>query len=194
MKHGPILAASWCALCLFLLTACNGLSQYDVPNPKDVTVSTALRDIGDGFASMSQALEGQVLGVYPCRISLRLNVRASTQTEDKLVLGFSHNVTKDEGQSRILPIEAETRAEHGGSATSEHGNTIEVELYNAGCLPESTLGFARPNEIGEAMQGMGVTRKFTETFTNLVGSATRRSDDKHKAINKQIHILDSAKD
>lgn len=138
-------------LCLIMLTACESFNPDRVVEPKDVTVSEALADIGKGFVELDKALGDKTLGVYPCKIAVSLNVKASAKETGKLTIDLS---TSDSI--------AKAGGERSGETTAERGNTIQVEMYNPGCLPKDTLGYHKPDQIDEAMSGMAVTEEMVK--------------------------------
>ena len=57
-------------LVALMLPACGGMNPFQndaLVQPKDVTVSQALRDIGEGFSGLRTALDGNILGCTPVR-------------------------------------------------------------------------------------------------------------------------------
>ena len=136
------------ALMLSACTAMKNLLRKDAPaQPKDVTVTEALKDIGVGFSGLREALGENILGVYPCKITVSLQVKTSINEQGKGVLALS---------APAEVVTAGIEAEQSRSTTSARGNTINIEMYNPGCLPKDTLGYRKPEKIVDAMKGMAV--------------------------------------
>ena len=164
-------------LCSTLLTACASLTPPQVADPKDITISEAMKEIGAGFAAMDNELESRVLGLYPCKVKVTLNVKASAKDAGKLVLDLSTKPRVLEGLETPADPAAKARLEKSGEAAAERGNTVDIEMYNPGCLPKDTLGYAKPKEIGNARDGMAFTEGQMETINNLMSSESLMIDD-----------------
>ena len=139
-----------------VLTGCTTFRPDDVAEPKDITIAKALEAIGKGFSSMKRELDTQVLGVYPCKIRVSLNVRAEASDEGELVLGLASKPRVHEGIESQASSAATVSSTTRSDSSAERSNMIEIEMYNPGCLPEKTLGFEKPEKIGDAMRGMVV--------------------------------------
>ena len=132
-------------LCTIALAGC-GITPVGLASGKDITVADALSDVGKGFKELDDAIgDHNVLGVYPCKITVTLNVKAGSKREGELVL----DVSKVSGKS-------------GGASEAERGNSVHIEMYNSGCLPKDTLGYNSPDKVDEAMIGMGVAPEVIE--------------------------------
>ena len=140
-----------------MLTACAPFSPRDVASPQEVTITKALEDIGKGFSQMKQALGAQVLGLYPCEVKVTLNVKASATEAGGLVIDLSSKPRSIEGHSAPVDPAAKVGLEKSGEASAERGNTIDIRLYNPGCLPKGTLGYENPEAVGQARAGMALT-------------------------------------
>ena len=143
-------------LCTTVLTACTTFRPDDVAKPKDITVAKALEDIGAGFSAMKRELDSQIIGVYPCAIKVSLNVSASATDEGKLVIDFATKPRVLEGVTTPGNPAATLRGEASAKSSAGRGNTINIEMYNPGCLPKDTLGFQNPDKVGNAAEGMAL--------------------------------------
>ena len=63
------------------------------------------------------------------------------------------------------------KAQEAG-ATVNRDNTINIELYNPGCLPKDTLVYEKSSQVGEGMAGMLVTQEMARRHLNLLGRAS----------------------
>ena len=143
--------------CFTLLNACAALTPAEVVDPEEVTVSEALEDIGKGFSKMDTALGETVLGLYPCEVKVTLNLKVSAKDTGKLVIDVSSKPGILEGHSTPVDPATKTGIEKFGEAVAERGNTIDLRLYNPSCLPKGTLGYEKPDAIGQAREGMAFT-------------------------------------
>ncbi len=166
VNRKPTLLAST-ILIIALLPGCASMLPRDVVEPKDVTVSEALKDIGKGFANLDTELGDKVLGVYPCKITVNLNLKASAEDKGKIVIDLSTKPRVAEGISTPLDPAAKANFERSGEAAAERGNTISVEMYNPACLPNNTLGYEKPEKIDDAMEGMAITKEQAGKFYNI---------------------------
>ena len=140
-----------------MLTACAPFSPRDMGDPQEVTITQALKDIGQGFSEMKQALGAQVLGLYPCEVKVTLNVKASAKEAGGLVIDLSSKPRSLEGHSAPIDPAAKAGFEKTSEANAERGNTVDIRLYNPGCLPKGTLGYEKPEALDQAQQGMAFT-------------------------------------
>ncbi len=147
------------------LSACASWFPSDVVEPQDVTVSEALKDIGKGFADLDAELRDKVLGVYPCKITVSLDVKASAKDAGKVVVDLSTKPRVVE--TTPLDPAAKANIERSGEAAAERGNTVEILMYNPACLPNNTLGYDKPDSLNKAMEGMAVTENDAERFKNI---------------------------
>ena len=127
-----------------VLSSCSAVLQPPVVDPKDVTISQAMKDIGMGFSELSAELGGRKLGVFVCKVTMAFNIKASGNQEGKLVLDLP----------KIGGIGASVNVEHKSGSDAERGNVINIEMYNPGCLPTNTLGFDKPDKVEAASSGM----------------------------------------
>lgn len=132
------------AACSIAVSACTNLGNQTIVDPKDVTISEALKDIGGGFADLGKTLGDKKLGVFVCKITMKFNVKASESQEGKLVLDLP----------QIIGTKGSAKVEHGSDSDAERGNVVNLEMYNPGCLPNNTLGFDKPEKVSAAAEGM----------------------------------------
>ena len=149
-----------------LLPGCASMLPSDIVEPKEVTVSEALKDIGKGFANLDAELGEKILGVFPCKIAVNLNLKASAKDQGKIVIDLSTKSPVVEGVSTPLNPAAKANVERSGEATAERGNTISVEMYNPACLPNNTLGYEKPDKINDAMEGMAISKEEADRYLN----------------------------
>ena len=153
------LLPTFVVLSSIVLASC-GDNPFANANPDDITVSTALTDIGEGFAALQNKLDGQTIGLFPCAVNVTLNVKASTTSMNKLVVDVSKVDYEGSGQS-----------------TGERGNTVKVEMYNPACLPEKTLGYKNPSGVGVAKIGMAIP-----------GDDAKNEDARKRILNLFLHF------
>ena len=157
-------------VCVSMLSACASFTPQEVVDPKEVTVSEALQDIGKGFIKMDTALGGRVLGLYPCEVKVTLNLKASAKESGKLVIGLASKPRVLEGHSNPTDPAAKADIEQTAEAAAERGNTIDLRMYNPACLPTGTLGYEKPGDLGKARRGMAFTeneRHLLNLYQNL---------------------------
>lgn len=149
------------------LASCTSLTPEEIVDPKDVTVSEALKDIGLGFQQLRHEMEDEAIGVYACKIEIDLNVKASANEKGSLVLDLATEPRQLEGISTALDPAVKAKAEQTNEADAERGNKIKIEMYNPACLPNNTLGYNNPDKIGLAMKGMAITEDMLGSTFNL---------------------------
>ena len=124
-----------------MLSACSSINGGTsiLVEPNEISISAALEDIEDGISQMKEKLEknNQVLGVFPCKIILNLNLTLGKKEENKLVVNFD-------------PVNLDNKL----TVDTKRDNSIEFEFYNPGCLPEKTLGYNNPDKIRTVFDGM----------------------------------------
>ena len=81
-------------------------------------------------------------------------MKASESQEGKIVLDLS---------APIEVVKVGVEAEQNRNITSARGNTINIEMYNPGCLPKGTLGYKKPEKIVDAMKGMAAKGRNPDT-------------------------------
>jgi hypothetical protein len=150
-----------CALALSV-SACASLSPEDIESkPSNVGVKEALTQIGEGFLGMKTALGETKLGLYPCKVTVNLNVTASATDNNQLVIDLS---VKPPAQ--VIDASASVKGDFSATSTAQRGNTVVVEMYNLVCLPEGTLGFEKPDKyplVLEAVPKEGAMFKVPES-------------------------------
>ena len=130
------------AMCL--AAGCTSIDGEELrTKPSNVGVEEALTQIGAGFAGMRAELKGvQPIGISACKVTVALNVTGSVDEEDKLVVDLSATAPEE-----IAEVKAEIEGEAGRTVNVTRGNTINIELYNAACLPPGTLGHDKPEKL-----------------------------------------------
>lgn len=139
--------------------ACFKSANKVVPDPTNITVPQAMRDIALGFAEMKATLEQEkrVMGVFVCKATVTFNVTAGGEDNSKLVL-----------DARVSPAPAWEKALLTGHAAgsvdlsskmnASRGNVVAVEMYSPACIPNNTLGYEKPDQIEEAADAIGNIR------------------------------------
>ncbi|WP_126911571.1 hypothetical protein [Rhizobium chutanense] len=138
------------SLCLFLcLGSCAAYSPKDVANPTKLTVEDAMTDIGRGFAGLKAELRKSdlKLGIFPCKVTVNLNVTASADQGGKLVIDASTAPTTTATTSLTNTISASGHFEQTNSSAATRGNTVVVEMYNVACVPKDTLAGSFPDKV-----------------------------------------------
>lgn len=173
-KVSPIVSV----VLILTMSACSDSlsSPRELVKPKDVSVAKALEDIGKGFNLLGSELDGAVLGVLPCKVTMTLVVKASATDDNTLAIGVS--------EAPILIVEKSVQSDKMGetespgfgavgtleeAAEASRDNTIVIEMYNPGCLPKNTLGYDKPNQVAAAMRGMLVTDEMARRHVNILG-------------------------
>ena len=128
-----------------------GLSSKEVADPSELTVSAAMADIGRGFSELEQNKSRQ-LGLYPCKVTVNLNVTASATDNSKLVIDRNMSPV---GQTIGTATTTNANLELGNTSTGSRGNTIAVELINPVCLPKGTLGADNPGKVKDLVGPLG---------------------------------------
>ncbi|TAN70488.1 MAG: hypothetical protein EPN17_05055 [Methylobacter sp.] len=124
------------------LTACAAFSPNEIANPSKLTVDQAMESIGLGFQKMKTALDGNKLGLWPCKVTTTLNVTANADQGGKLVLDTTIKPPAD-----VVTAEIKGHAEQTNNSSATRGNTINIELYSAACIPKDTLGYDKPEKV-----------------------------------------------
>lgn len=131
-------------------SGCAAFSPKDLAQPTSLTVEHALVDVGAGFAGMKNELRrngDQKLGLYPCKVTVNLNVTASADQGGKLVLDASTAPTSVATSTLTNTVSGSVHAEQTNSSSATRGNTVAVELYSIACLPAGTLGQVNPDKV-----------------------------------------------
>ena len=142
-----LIASSICTTlgCTAVTTSSKDLNSQ----PSNVGIRDALEQIGEGFAVMGAANSKKTLGLYACQVKVNLNVTASANESDKLVVDLSATPNID-----ILDLGAEVDAESSATAQASRSNAIEVNLFNPACLPPGTLAYDKPNEYPKIIENL----------------------------------------
>lgn len=128
------------AYALFLTGCFTPQRLVDSPN---LTLSAALKDVGRGFASLEEELGERTLGLFPCSLTVSLNVRASANEQGQLV----------------VDSQAGTRFEGGRESEASRENEVQIGLYNPACVPSDTVGYENPTSVGALKSGMIITQQ-----------------------------------
>lgn len=125
-----------------LVTGCMSIdSNRIVSQPSNIGIENALSQVGRGFGRMKQSLGDTQLGLYPCKITINLNVTASANESGKLVLDLQASPP-----TNALNASASAKGEATAGAEAKRGNSMVVEMYNPLCLPPSTLAYEKPDK------------------------------------------------
>lgn len=141
------------------VTSCASFSPKEVGQPTSLTVESALTDVGRGFAGMKSYLRDNnlKLGLYPCKVTVNLNVTADAAQGGQLVLDASTAPAATATSTAINTFSASGNFTQTNSSSAHRGNTVVVEMYSAACTPKETLGGANPDKIAAAGKGMAQT-------------------------------------
>ncbi len=143
-------------LCIPLETACAAFSPKDVANPTNLTVESALRDVGAGFAAMQREVRQQPnmkLGLFPCKVTVSLNVTASADQGGKLTLDASTAPTTTQATVISNTFSAAGHVEQTNTSSATRGNNVVVELYSVPCIPKDTLAGTAPDKVSAVLAG-----------------------------------------
>lgn len=132
------------------IASCAAFTPADVAKPTSLTVEHALADVGRGFALMKQELrEGDLkLGLFPCKITVKLNVTAAAEQGGKLVIDASTAPTTLAQNTVQRTVTASSHLEQTNTSSVSRGNTVIVEMYSIACTPKDTLAGAHPDKVG----------------------------------------------
>lgn len=97
------------------------------------------------------------LGLFPCKVTVNLNVTASAEQGGKLVLDASTAPTTLAQSSATRTVSASGHFEQFNNSSATRGNSVVVEMYSIACTPKETLAGAHPDKVGavtkEAVEG-----------------------------------------
>lgn len=114
-------------------SGCSSLRPSDLVTPSEVTLETALEEVGKGLHKMYVAEKGLQVGLIPSEIEVKFNLAASAKDNGKLTIDLSKSVPE--------PVKKETTI--GGSieqsSEGERSNTITVKFINILMIPKETL-------------------------------------------------------
>lgn len=132
------------------LSGCASLSPNEiVTKPSNVGVSEALTQIGEGFSGMKGALGDTKLGLFPCKVTVNLNVTASANDSSKLVVDFSATAPQ-----KVVDASGTANAEFTADSTAQRGNAVAIEMYSVACLPKETLAYDKPDKYGLILENV----------------------------------------
>lgn len=138
------------SLCLFFcLGSCTSYSPKDVADPTKLTVEDAMTDVGRGFAGLKAELRKSdlKLGIFPCKVTVNLNVTAAAGERGKLVIDASTAPTTTATTTLTNTISASGHFEQENSSSATRGNTVVIEMYNVACVPKDTLAGSFPDKV-----------------------------------------------
>jgi hypothetical protein len=148
-SQGFTASVTLCAVALSV-SACASLSPEDIKSePSNVGVKEALTQIGEGFSGMKEGLGETKLGLYPCKVTVNLNVTASATDNNQLVIDLSATPP-----TQVIDASASVQGEFSATSTAQRGNTVVVEMYNLVCLPEGTLGYEKPDKYPAVLEAV----------------------------------------
>lgn len=122
-----------------MVTGC--MTPREVVEQGNLSVSTALHDVGKGFVALEKELQKQTLGLFPCSLTIALNVRSSAENQGQLV----------------VDNKVGARAETGGLSEASTENEVRIGLYNPACVPTGTARYTNPTSLEALKQGMILT-------------------------------------
>ncbi len=158
---------------LLTLNACAAFSPNEVANPSTLTIKDAMGDIGAGFAAMQDALKsdkGLKLGLWPCKVTVALNVTADASQGGKLVLD-----TTIKPPAKVIDASITGHAEQTNASSATRGNTVDVELYSVACLPKGTLAYDAPDKVAVVGKAMGQTSGSAPFYKDLLRRDQKRN-------------------
>ena len=145
-------------LAALAITGCAAFSPNEVAKPSTLTIANAMGDIGEGFLNMRATLDKNPnlkLGLWPCKVTATLNVTANADMGGKLVLD-----TSIKPPVKVVDASITGHAEQTNNSSATRGNTVDVELYSAACLPKDTLGFDKPDKVSTVGGAMTDVEQF----------------------------------
>lgn len=87
------------------------------------------------------------LGLFPCKVTVNLNVTASADQGGKLVLDASTAPTTVAQNTVSRAVTATGHFEQSNNSSATRGNTVIVEMYSIACTPKDTLAGANPDKV-----------------------------------------------
>lgn len=131
------------------LTACAAFSPNEIADPSTLTIDEAMESIGEGFQKMKTKLDGNKLGLWPCKVTTTLNVSANADKGGKLVLDTTIKPPAD-----IVTAEIKGNVTQANNSSATRGNTVNIELYSAACIPKDTLGYDKPEKVQSVVDAL----------------------------------------
>lgn len=160
--------------CLFLpaLAGCTAFSPKDVANPTTLTVSAALTDVGAGFANMKRQVDagGIKLGLYPCKVTVNLNVTADAARGGTLVLDASTKPAETTTTTVTNTFSASANLTQTNTSTAHRGNTVVVEMYSLACTPKDGVAASSAN-LAALANAMNIAQRQAPVLAPIVVAA-----------------------
>ncbi|MBY5744644.1 hypothetical protein HFO28_13730 [Rhizobium leguminosarum] len=157
--------------CLLLptLAGCTAFSPKDVANPTTLTVSDALTDVGAGFANMKRQVDaGRIkLGLYPCKVTVNLNVTADAARGGTLVLDASTKPAETTTTTVTNSFSAHANLTQTNTSTAHRGNTVVVEMYSLACTPKDGVAGSNANLLALA-NAMNIAQKQAPVMAPII--------------------------
>lgn len=142
LKNRPLLLAALAASC----SGCASFSPSDLATPSKLTVSDAMLDIGTGFANLKKGITQDDsdfrTGLYPCKVTVTLNVTASAEAGGGLVID-----TNLKPPPTVADAGATVQLNQTNTSSAQNTNNIAIELYNPACIPAGTVGYNTPEKV-----------------------------------------------
>jgi hypothetical protein len=142
------------SLCSVSLVGCAAFSPNDVANPSRLSVENAMKSIGQGFNNMQEALDGGKMGLWPCKVVTTLNVTASAEEGGSLVLD-----TTIKPPATSIQGEMSGHIDQKNTSLASRRNAVTIEMYSAACLPEHTIGYDKPDQVKDVVEGLNLSRE-----------------------------------
>jgi hypothetical protein len=146
MKEGPSMKKHLCVLVLtfgsiaVLLTGC---ASVVVPQPAQITIQEAMKQVGEGLKSMKEAQGGLRTGLVPDELEVTFNVTASGEQGGKLTLEATPIVT-------VPNIGG--KAELSNAYTAKRSNQITLKLKNIMYADPSKILAKDPGALRELLE------------------------------------------
>jgi hypothetical protein len=96
------------------------------------------------------------LGLFPCKVTVNLNVTASAEQGGKLVLDASTAPTSTATATQLNTITASGHAEQTNTSSATRGNTVVVEMYSVACIPKDTVAGTYPDKVGSLTKAVAM--------------------------------------
>jgi hypothetical protein len=146
VEESNVIRVLWTVCVAAGVGGCAAFSPNEVAKPSTLTIENAMGDIGAGFVKLKGNLEqnpGLKLGLWPCKVTVSLNVTANADMGGKLVLD-----TTIKPPAKVVDASITGHAEQTNNSSATRGNSVDIELYSIACLPKDTLGFDKPDKMG----------------------------------------------
>lgn len=148
-RNGAILAISAC----FSAPACTSLSNQLAP-PEEISLNSAMKQLGPAFAALDEGLKGQRLGVVACEITVAFNISASGSETSSLSAGGAAGAIP---QASLAVSSATANVGYQAVSQGIRGNTITIKFQHTSCLPQNALAgnVKALEEINEKLDNLG---------------------------------------